>query len=257
MDVNPSCQFRHTSRKLDPMNTASQARARLKELSDPELATFLMRFFRTGPGEYGEGDKFLGLKVPTVRRVAREFRDLSLDEVSKLLKSKFHEERLLALVLLTNRFAKASEGERAKICKFYCGHLGFVNNWDLVDVSAPQILGRHLLERDRSLLYKLAKSKNLWKKRVAMVATFAFIREKQFDDTFEIAEILLEDSHDLIHKAVGWMLREAGKRDERRLRVFLDKHAARMPRTALRYAIEKFTPSQRAYYMGLRSRRLS
>ena len=209
-----------------------------------------LRFFRTGPGEYGEGDEFLGLKVPQIRKLAREFRALPLKEVEGLLKSKWHEARLLALVILVDQFERADERMRDAIFRLYLRSTKFINNWDLVDASAPHIVGAHI--KDRSLLTKLARSKSLWERRIAIVATQHFIRNHDLKDTFRLAKNLLDDKHDLIHKATGWMLREAGKRDRDALVAFLEEHATRMPRTMLRYAIEKFPPALRRRLMAKR-----
>jgi 3-methyladenine DNA glycosylase AlkD len=211
----------------------------------------LSGFFKSGPGQYGEGDRFLGITVPAQRKVAREFAELPLEGIAELLASGVHEERLTGLIILTRRYETGDEACKKACFDFYLANLAGVNNWDLVDSSAHQIVGSHLLERERKLLYRLAKSKNLWERRVAMIATYAFILEGESAETFAIAELLLDDDHDLIHKAVGWMLREVGKRvspDE--LRRFLKKNAARMPRTALRYAIERFSPEERARWRG-------
>jgi len=210
----------------------------------------MLRFFRTGRGDYGEGDRFLGLRVPDVRKIAREFRSLSLADIRALLASKWHEERLLALVILVNQFAEGKNSEREQICRLYLASTDRINNWDLVDVSAPQIVGAFLAERDRRPLYRLAKSKKLWDRRIAIIATQQFIRRGELDDTFAIAKILIADAHDLIHKATGWMLREAGKRDRGRLERFLDEFASSMPRTMLRYAIERLPNDLRLKYMA-------
>ena len=235
---------------LDISRELGAARARLRESADPERAKILLRFFKTGPGEYGEGDRFLGIRVPDLRRVAREFGSLSLKDVRALLASKWHEERLLALVILVNQYARGSDAERAAIYRLYLASTDRINNWDLVDVSAPRIAGAHLLDRDRSVLYRLAESPSLWERRIAIMATAWFIRSGQFDDTLAIAEKLLADRHDLIHKAVGWMLREVGRRDRAAEEKFLRKHASRMPRTMLRYAIEHFPKGLRLRYLA-------
>ena len=231
------------------------ARALCAELDgarDPERARHLQRFFRTGPGEYGEGDRFLGLRVPEVRAIARRHRELSLADLANALASPWHEHRQAALFVLADRYRRAEPAEREAIAAFYLDHLDAVNSWDLVDGSAPHILGAHLLDRDRAVLYELAASGRLWRQRVAMLATFAFIRAGQFEDTLRLAELLRDHPHDLIHKAVGWMLREVGKRDLATEERFLDRHAARMPRTMLRYAIEKFEPERRRSYLQRR-----
>lgn len=210
----------------------------------------MLRFFRTGRGDYGEGDLFLGLRVPDVRKIARELRSLSLADIRTLLASKWHEERLLALVILVHQFATAGDSERKQIYELYLASTDRIDNWDLVDGSAPQIVGAYLVDRDRRPLYRLAKSKSLWERRIAIIATQQFIRRGELDDTFAIAKVLIGDAHDLIHKAAGWMLREAGKRDRGRLEHFLDEFASHMPRTMLRYAIERLPNDLRRRYMA-------
>jgi len=225
-------------------------RARVRQFADPQRGKFLLGFFRTGRGEYAEGDLFLGIRVPDVRRIAGEFRSLSVADIRALLASKWHEERLLALVILVHQFVKASDSERKAIYTLYLASTDRINNWDLVDVTASQIVGGYLVDRDRRPLYRLAKSKRLWERRIAVIATQHFIRRGELDDTFAIARLLINDDHDLIHKATGWMLREAGKRDRARLERFLDEFAPRMPRTMLRYAIERFPNDLRHRYMA-------
>jgi 3-methyladenine DNA glycosylase AlkD len=225
---------------------------RLRALADPADAEFLQRFFRTGPGEYGEGDRFLGIRVPAIRAVARELVRMPLAETERLLHSPWHEARLLALILLGDAYRRASAAERNAIFRLYLRNAKYINNWDLVDLSAPNIVGAHLADRPRSRLDALARSKKLWERRIAIVATHQFIRAGEFDDTLRVARILLHDAHDLIHKAVGWMLREVGKRDPARLTSFLDEHAHEMPRTMLRYAIERFSVADRKRYMSAR-----
>jgi 3-methyladenine DNA glycosylase AlkD len=222
----------------------------LRAQADPVRAGNLRRFFKTGPGDYGEGDRFLGLTVPQVRAVAKECREAPLEEIGRLLDSPWHEARLLAVVLLVDRYARADEDERESVYRFYLRRTDRINNWDLVDASAPGIVGRHLLTRSRTVLARLARSQELWERRIAMVATSAFIREGQCDDTLTLATMLLDDEHDLMHKAMGWMLREVGKRDRDVLTGFLDRHATAMPRTALRYAIERFPESLRRHYLS-------
>ena len=224
--------------------------SRLRQFADRERAKLHLRFFKTAPGEYGGGDRFLGIRVPNLRRVAREFRSLSLKDVEELLASKWHEERLLALVILVNQYARAADAEREAIYRLYLASTQHINNWDLVDVSAAQIVGAYLLDRDRRVLYRLAKSRSVWERRIAIIATAWFIRADQFDDTFAIVERLLGDKHDLIHKAAGWMLREIGKRDREAEERFLRKYAPRMPRTMLRYAIERFPKAVRQRYLA-------
>ena len=222
---------------------------RLRKMGNKEDAHFLQRFFKTGPGQYGEGDIFLGLRVPATRRLAKEYKNLSLKEVSSLLKSPYHEVRLFALISLVNTFDKGDESTQKKIYDMYLANTKYINNWDLVDLSAPNIVGAYLFTKSRKLLYQLAKSKSLWERRIAVLATFYFIKNNQFEDSLKIAEILLPDKEDLIHKAVGWMLREVGKRDSKIAETFLRKHCRIMPRTMLRYAIERFTPSKRRMYL--------
>ena len=226
-----------------------QLKADLQKLHDPKRAKALARFFKTGKGEYGEGDVFIGIKVGGQRRVAKKYTALNFTSLQKLIGSKYHEHRLVTLLILVNKFQKTNEKEKEKIIDFYLKNAKRVNNWDLVDLSAPKLLGPYLLDKDRKILYKLACSKNLWEKRIGMMATATFIREGQFEDTFKIAKILLEDKHDLIHKAVGWMLREVGKRDQKAEEKFLKKHYQAMPRTMLRYAIEKFDETKRQAYL--------
>jgi 3-methyladenine DNA glycosylase AlkD len=225
--------------------------ADLQKLSDKERAGHLQRFFKTGKGEYGEGDVFIGLTVPQMREVSKKHRDVSFPEIEKLLKNKIHEYRLTALIILTYQFARADEKKQKQVYDFYLAHTKYINNWDLVDLSSHEIVGGWLASRpkERKILYKLAKSKDLWEKRIAMISCFEFLRHNEFDDILEIAEILLHDTHDLIHKAVGWGLREVGKRDLAREEAFLAKHYKTMPRTMLRYAIEKFSEDKREKYL--------
>ena len=221
----------------------------LKTAANPALAKNLSGFFKTGKGQYGEGDIFLGIYVPNQRLIAKKYLDLSLEDLAFLLKSKIHEQRLGALFILTAQLNKNDIKTQEKIYKFYLKNLKGVNNWDLVDQSAPRIVGQWLKDKPKDILYKFARSKNLWQKRIAIISTLAFITHKQFDDTLKISEILLNDTHDLIHKAVGWMLREVGKRDEKLLKKFLNKHCKKMPRTMLRYAIERFNKKDYKYYL--------
>ena len=228
----------------------NQLRKELKSLANPEKAEILQRFFKTGVGQYGEGDVFLGIVVPEQRRVARKY-DLELSEISELLDSEIHEERLVGVFILIVKYKK--EEDKKQIFNFYLSKAERINNWDLVDLSAPKIVGDYLFHNKEEIkkIYEFACSENLWKKRIAIISTFYFIRKEQFDDSLAIAEILLNDSHDLIHKAVGWMLREIGKRDLEREEEFLKQHYKDMPRTMLRYAIEKFEEEKRkAYLMG-------
>jgi len=229
--------------------TASEIRAALNKHADPRQASILRRFFKTGPGEYGEGDIFIGVKVPQTRSVVRAFRSAPLNAVKELLKSPIHEERLLALLLLVEQYDRGDEEQRSTIFNAYIRRTKCINNWDLVDLSAPQIVGRHLEARERSVLVRLSQSKSLWERRIGIMATFWFIKKGDFADAFMISEILLKDSHDLIHKAVGWMLRETGKRNITAEEEFLKKYYKDMPRTMLRYAIERFPEKKRQAYL--------
>lgn len=221
----------------------------IKSKSNPEKAKLLAGYFKTGKGEYGEGDIFLGITVPESRKIAIQFKDLPLNEVESMLKSKFHEERLIALLLLVHNYEKHPE-RRQEIYNFYLKNTKGINNWDLVDLSCHHIVGDFLLNKDKSALYELAKSPNIWEKRIAIISTFNFIREKKFDDSLKLAELLLTDKHDLIHKAVGWMLREIGKKDINILEDFLSKYYKQMPRTMLRYAIERLPENKRKDYLN-------
>jgi 3-methyladenine DNA glycosylase AlkD len=227
----------------------SQIERQLQSIGSARRARHSLRFFRTGAGEYGEGDRFLGLTVPQVRTLARQYAGLPLPQVRALLQSAWHESRLLALLILVEDFRQGDERQRTRVAKLYLANLKWVNNWDLVDSSAHLILGPWLPRGSRDLLDRLSRSSSLWERRIAILATFHYIRQGEFTDALRIAQRLLHDEHDLIHKAVGWMLREIGKRDEARLRSFLDRHAARMPRTMLRYAIERLPQGSRSRYM--------
>jgi len=233
--------------------TAAAVRRALREFASPERAIGVARFFKTGKGEYGEGDVFIGVTVPEERLVARHFKALPLAEADKLLSSRIHEERITALLIMVDQFtASKDERVRGRIFRLYMKRLPYINNWDLVDTSAADIVGRWLADKDRSLLDKLAASKHLWTRRVAMIATFHYIKNGSADDALRIAARLLDDEHDLIHKAVGWMLREVGKRvSATKLRAFLKQHAATMPRTALRYAIERLPAAERQRWLRL------
>lgn len=223
----------------------------LKKLSNPSKAEFLSGFFKTGKGQYAEGDIFLGITVPEQRKLAKQYADLPLSHLARLLNNKTHEHRLTALLILVKRFTNAKQDTktRKELFTFYIDNKHAVNNWDLVDLSAPHIVGNYLRDKDRKILYKLAKSSDLWDRRIAIVSTLTFIRDKDFFDTLQIAELLLDDKHDLIHKASGWMLREAGKRDQQVLEEFLLKHYKSMPRTMLRYAIERLNETKKRFFM--------
>lgn len=282
--------------ELEVMNMIQQLRKDLERVADPVRAKNLQRYFKTGKGEYGEGDIFLGLTVPISRQIAKKYNHLDIADIKKLLGSKFHEERLIALLILVEQFNKGDEAGKKKIYNFYLKNTKCINNWDLVDLSSHEIVGGYLLDSIRSLneasepdgntslicdkkskstaerfvekdfnkimkrsfregscpiniLYKLAKSKNIWERRIAVISTFEFIRNDYFDVSMELAEMLLQDEHDLIHKAVGWMLREVGKKDQKMEIKFLDKHYEKMPRIMLRYAIEKFPEKLRLNYL--------
>lgn len=222
---------------------------------NPEAAEHSARFFKTDPGQYGEGDKFLGITVPKLRKIAKQFPNLELTEIEKLLQNPWHEVRLSGLYVLVNQFQKGDKKTKKLIYTFYLKHRASVNNWDLVDTSAPRIVGEYLLKNpdEKKILYRLVKSKNIWERRIAIVATLSFIRKNEFTDILALSKLLFNDTHDLLHKAVGWMLREAGKRDVSVLKKFLKEYASMMPRTALRYAIEKFSPEERKKYLIQRS----
>lgn len=228
------------------MTPVDDLRAELREAAEPERVPQLQRFFRTGPGEYGEGDVLLGVRVPASRRVARRFaKRLSLSDVVNLLRSPVHEERLVALLILVRRYRVGDPREQQRIFELYLANTEHVNSWDLVDSSAPHIVGAHLQARPRERLDDLARSHSLWERRIAILATFAFIRTRELGDTLRIARILLHDEHDLIHKAVGWMLREVGKRDEALLASFIEQHRREMPATMRRYASEHLERGRR------------
>lgn len=230
--------------------TAANIQEALEFLATPEKRDFLPYFFKTGKGQYGEGDKFLGVVVPDTRKVAKAYLTLSFPELEKLLKNPFHECRLCALLILVERFKKADGKERKKLYDFYLAQTQYINNWDLVDLSSQYIVGVYLLDKeDRSILYQLAESDLLWDQRIAVVSTLWFIRNEQFDDTIALAEKLLQHKHDLMQKAIGWMLREVGKKDINVLYTFLDKYHKVMPRTMLRYSIEKLEKEEREHYM--------
>ncbi len=228
---------------------AKEIIAELEKHVNSQKREFLPYFFKTGKGQYGEGDKFLGIVVPDIRLVARKFRETSFDEITILLDSEYHECRMCALLLLVERFKKSNEPDRELIYNFYLSNTNRVNNWDLVDLSAPYIVGEYLKNRSREDLYRLAASSVLWEQRIAVVSTATLIRNNDFIDIIKLAELLLYHSHDLMHKAIGWMLREMGKRNKEILLDFLEKHSKEMPRTMLRYSLEKLTSEERTYFM--------
>jgi len=221
----------------------------LQKFASLKKARILQRFFKTAPGEYGEGDLFIGVQVPQVREVAKKFQDTSLPEVLRLLKSPIHEERLTALFILVLQFAKSDKKTQHCIHKAYLQHTRYINNWDLVDLSADKIVGSFLVGKSKNILYRLARSTSLWERRIAILSTFHFIKRNELGETLKIARMLLSDKEDLIHKAAGWMLREVGKRDQACEERFLRKHYQQMPRTMLRYAIERFSPHKRKAYL--------
>ena len=229
---------------------AEDVQKALKNEANPEKKKVLQGFFKTGKGQYGEGDVFLGVVVPKQRKVAKEFSSLPLPEIQKLLNSKIHEHRLTGLFILISQFERGQEKLRKKIYSMYVKNFKNVNNWDLVDSSAHKIVGAYLLDKSRKPLYIWAKSRHLWTRRIAIIATFAFIDKRELNDSLKLAHLLLKDSHDLMHKAVGWVLREVGKKDKKTLVTFLDKHASHMPRTALRYAIERFPERERQKFLN-------
>ena len=226
-------------------------RSELASLADKTRAVQVAKFFQTGPGQYAEGDLFWGISNPAVRQVARRWEHLALDEVENLLRDPVHECRFAALLIWVRQYPKAPKAMQQAIFDSYFSHLDYINNWDLVDLSARDIVGRHLFDKDRSALYGLARRRHLWAQRVALIATFYFIRKNQFADFLALAELLLPHEHHLIHKAIGWMLRETGKRDLDVMEEFLHRHIQRIPRTSLRYAIEHLPPFRRQYYLSL------
>lgn len=223
--------------------------AELQELADKEQAKILQKFFKTNKGEYGEGDIFLGVRVPIQRDIAKKYVGLDLYKLQELINSGTHEHRQVCLIILMEKYKNSDEEGKGNIFNFYLKNLKKINNWDLVDISAPHIVGNFLKDKKKDILYKLVKSENLWERRVAIISTSEFIRNEDFVDTLAISELLLNDEHDLIHKAVGWMLREVGKKDVFILEDFLKKHYKEMPRTMLRYSIEKFDEDKRKFYM--------
>ncbi len=222
----------------------------LHSLANTEIAEHSQRFFKTGKGEYGYGDKFLGIRVPVIRQSLKKYKTTLLSTAENLLRSEYHEIRLFALLLLVSRFSDNKSDEQDTIYHLYLNNIQYINNWDLVDSSAHHIIGQYLEDKDKSILYKLSKSNSLWDRRIAIMATFFFIKKNQFEDTLLISKQLLTDEEDLIHKAVGWMLREVGKRDLAKEITFLNTHYQKMPRTMLRYAIEKFSKNSRQKYLN-------
>lgn len=228
----------------------NQIKKDLLKLRNPEKAKILAGFFKTGKGQYGEGDVFLGVNVPAQRKVAKRYFNATLKDIQGLLSSKVHEHRLTSLFILIAKYQNGETDLKKRIFDFYLKNRRYINNWDLVDISAGHIIGDYLLDKERAILYRLAVSKQLWERRIAIMATFKFIRENQFEDTLKISKALLNDEHDLIHKAVGWMLREVGKRDKGIEEKFLQKYYKKMPRTMLRYAIERFSEAERRFYLS-------
>lgn len=232
--------------------SAIEIQKELEAFADPIKKVFLPRFFKTGEGEYGAGDKFLGVVVPKTRIVAKRYKEETFEVIAHLLSSEWHEVRLCALIMMCERFKKVNEQARREICQFYLSHTVSINNWDLVDLSAPGIVGTYLSDKEddeRKELYRLAQSSWLWDQRIAVVSTITFIRQSDFIDIIRLAEQLMQHPHDLMHKAIGWMLREMGKKNEDILRAFLEQHADKMPRTMLRYSIEKFDEEERQYFL--------
>lgn len=233
--------------------TTTAINEEIRSHANPEQAEFLSRFFKTGRGEYAEGDKFLGIRVPVSRKIAKKYKVVDMDTATALLQSPYHEIRLIALFILADQFRTGNESTRKAIFSLYCKNSSYINNWDLVDESAPKISGAYLLNQDRSILYRWVESKSLWERRIAIMSTFAFIRSSDYEDTLKISEILLRDKEDLIHKASGWMIREIYKRDPKVAHSFIQKYANKMPRTMLRYAIEKYPQSQRKTILAIKS----
>lgn len=229
---------------------SSLVKSDLQEASDPLHAEKLQDFFKTGKGEYGEGDIFLGARVPEQRRIAKKHRNIPLKDVLDLLRSDIHEHRLTSLFILTDQYVKADKQKKEEIVNLYLDNTGFINNWDLVDSSAHKILGAWLIDKPRDILYSLAKSESIWERRISIISTFSFINEGDLADAVALAKILINDEHDLIHKACGWVLREVGKKNNDKLISFLDKYYLKMPRTMLRYAIEKLPETQRKHYLS-------
>ena len=234
------------------MSALQDIKKELQHLANKETAKHSQRFFKTGKGEYGEGDIFLGIRVPILRKLAKKHPHLSLPNIQSLLKSKFHEQRLLAVIMLVNQYKLADKQKQKEIFTLYTNNTKYINNWDLVDISAANIVGAYLSDKNKKLLYDFSASDDLWQRRIAVISTYYFIRNNDFTDCLNIAERLLNDPHDLIHKAVGWMLREIGKKNQPTEEAFLDKYAYRMPRTMLRYALEKFPANLKKSYMAMK-----
>lgn len=224
-------------------------REELESLGDPGWASILQKFFKTGPGQYGEGDVFRGIRIPVLRKLSAKCHDLSLSHVEQLLNSAFHEDRMLAVLIFIRRYERGDEATRARVYRLYLKNRKFINNWDLIDVSAAHIVGAFLWDKDRGMIHRLAQSKSLWDRRIAIISTFYFIRRGEFEETLAVARTLLFDAEDLIHKATGWMLREVGNRDLQAEEDFLRDYYKQMPRTMLRYAIEKFPDAKRKQYL--------
>ena len=222
---------------------------KLQALSDAEKREIFPRFFKAGKGEYGEGDRFLGVTVPNIRAIAKLHKDISIEEIRELIQSEWHEVRLCALIIMVEKSKKKDEALRKELFNLYLSQTKRINNWDLVDLSCRFIIGEYLLDKSRDILYQLAQSPLLWDNRIAIVSTYAFIRKGQLEDTYALSDLMMQHPHDLMHKAIGWMLREAGKRNPERLYDYVMSHRADMPRTMLRYAIEKFSPKERAILM--------
>ena len=222
---------------------------KLQALSDAEKREIFPKFFKAGKGEYGEGDRFLGVTVPNIRAIAKLHKDISIEEIRELIQSEWHEVRLCALIIMVEKSKKKDEALRKELFNLYLSQTKRINNWDLVDLSCRFIVGEYLLDKSRDILYQLAQSSLLWDNRIAIVSTYAFIRKGQLEDTYALSDLMMQHPHDLMHKAIGWMLREAGKRNPERLYDYVMSHRADMPRTMLRYAIEKFSPKERAILM--------
>ena len=221
----------------------------LQALTNAEKREIFPRFFKAGKGEYGEGDRFLGVTVPNIRAIAKLHKDISIEEIRDLIQSEWHEVRLCALIIMVEKSKKKDEALRKELFNLYLSQTERINNWDLVDLSCRFIIGEYLLDKSRDILYQLAQSPLLWDNRIAIVSTYAFIRKGQLEDTYALSDLMMQHPHDLMHKAIGWMLREAGKRDSERLYDYVMSHRADMPRTMLRYAIEKFSPEERSILM--------